>query len=145
MYPSKEEAVEEMNIIIAGLGGQGVLFISSIIAEAISEDIQYCKIFDEGQRNGAVSCHIRIKEGPSPLIPLGKADLIASLDEEEFKRNERYLKKGGKCLDIKEDNMFLLGKIYESLGISKEKIIEILNKKPRAEQNIKNFLRGADA
>lgn len=132
-----------MNIIITGVGGQGIIFVSAILAAAVgTENIQYCKIFDEGQRTGSVSCHIRINEPPSPTIPNGAADILIAMDKTEGERNKKYLKDKGVYIYKDENNMFMLGKIYKYLDISNDKIEELLNTKPRSERNIQDFRRG---
>jgi len=66
-----------INIVIAGLGGQGVLTASDIIAEAALQaglDVKKSEVHGMSQRGGAVQSYLRLSNQPvySDLIPLGK-------------------------------------------------------------------------
>jgi len=88
------------DIILAGVGGQGILSIAAIIGEAALEDGLYMKqteVHGMSQRGGDVQSHLRISSQPiaSDLIPLGTADIIISLEPMEALRYLPYLKKDG--------------------------------------------------
>jgi indolepyruvate ferredoxin oxidoreductase beta subunit len=88
------------NIIIAGVGGQGILTISTILDMAAFNNNLYIKqseVHGMSQRGGAVQSHVRIsdKEVFSDLIPLGKADMIISVEPMELLRYLPYLKEDG--------------------------------------------------
>ncbi len=88
------------DIILSGVGGQGILSIATIIgAAAINEDlyIKQAEVHGMSQRGGDVQSNLRISSAPiaSDLIPLGKADLIISLEPMEAMRYLPYLKKDG--------------------------------------------------
>jgi len=88
------------DIILAGVGGQGILSIAAIIGEAALEDGLFMKqteVHGMSQRGGDVQSHLRISDHPvaSDLIPLGTADIIISLEPMEALRHLPYLKKGG--------------------------------------------------
>lgn len=72
------------NIIINGVGGQGVITLLSLIDQAafVEEyDVRSSELHGLSQRGGSVETHIRFgKKVYSPLIPNGKADLIISLE-----------------------------------------------------------------
>lgn len=78
------------NIIISGTGGQGLITLLQIIAEAAlieGLDVKTSELHGLSQRGGAVETHIRFgKEVYSPLVPFGKADLILSLETLESLR-----------------------------------------------------------
>lgn len=82
------------NIIISGVGGQGLLTLTKIIAEAAMMEgyqIKTSELHGLSQRGGSVQTHIRFgKEVFSPLISLGKADLILGLEVAETLRNINY-------------------------------------------------------
>ena len=83
------------DIILSGVGGQGILSIATIIgAAAIKEGlyIKQAEVHGMSQRGGDVQSNLRIT---SDLIPLGKADLIISLEPMEAMRYLPYLKKDG--------------------------------------------------
>jgi len=88
------------DIILAGVGGQGILSIAAVIGEAAVEDGLFMKqteVHGMSQRGGDVQSHLRISDQPiaSDLIPLGTADIIISLEPMEALRYLPYLKKDG--------------------------------------------------
>lgn len=88
------------DIILAGVGGQGILSIAAVIGEAALEDGLYMKqseVHGMSQRGGDVQSHLRISDRPvaSDLIPLGNADIIISLEPMEALLYLPYLKKDG--------------------------------------------------
>ncbi|MDR1719771.1 MAG: indolepyruvate oxidoreductase subunit beta [Dysgonamonadaceae bacterium] len=88
------------DIILSGVGGQGILSIAAIIGEAAVNDGLYLKqseIHGMSQRGGDVQSHLRISDRPiaSDLIPLGSADIIISLEPMESLRYLPYLKEDG--------------------------------------------------
>jgi len=88
------------NIILSGVGGQGILSIAAIIDIAALDNnfnIKQSEVHGMSQRGGAVQSHVRIsdKEIFSDLIPLGKADVIISVEPMELLRYLPFLKKKG--------------------------------------------------
>ncbi len=88
------------NIVIAGVGGQGILTIATIIDLAAMELGLYVKqaeVHGMSQRGGAVESHLRISSEPiySDLIPIGKADLILSIEPMEAIRHLPFLSPEG--------------------------------------------------
>ena len=88
------------DIILAGVGGQGILSIAATIGMAALENNFYLKqaeVHGMSQRGGAVQSHLRIsdKEIASDLIPLGKANLIISVEPMESLRYLSYLAENG--------------------------------------------------
>ena len=88
------------DLILSGVGGQGILSIATIIGAAAINDNLYIKqaeVHGMSQRGGDVQSNLRISSTPiaSDLIPLGKADLIISLEPMEAMRYLPYLKKDG--------------------------------------------------
>ncbi len=88
------------NVILAGVGGQGVLTLAAIIDHAAMQSgllIKQAEVHGMSQRGGAVQSHLRIsnKEIYSDLIPKGKADLILSLELMEALRYIPYLDDDG--------------------------------------------------
>ena len=72
------------NLVINGVGGQGVITLLSLIDQAAfveGYDVRSSELHGLSQRGGSVSTHIRFgKKVYSPLIPNGKADLVISLE-----------------------------------------------------------------
>lgn len=88
------------DIILSGVGGQGILSIATIIGAAAIQEGLYIKqaeVHGMSQRGGDVQSNLRISSQPiaSDLIPLGKADLIISLEPMEALRYMPYLCKDG--------------------------------------------------
>ncbi len=95
-----------INIVFAGLGGQGVLTASDICAEAAFRaglDVKKSEIHGMSQRGGSVSSDVRI--GPSvasPMVPAGQADYLVVLDETQVELNRPMLRAGGVLLSPAE-------------------------------------------
>lgn len=88
------------DIILSGVGGQGILSIAAVIGEAALQNGLYMKqaeVHGMSQRGGDVQSNLRISDLPiaSDLIASGKADLIISLEPMEALRYLPYLKKDG--------------------------------------------------
>ncbi|HKM92636.1 MAG TPA: indolepyruvate oxidoreductase subunit beta [Prolixibacteraceae bacterium] len=88
------------NIILAGVGGQGILSIAAVLGVASLKNNYHLKQAEThgmSQRGGAVMSHLRISDRPiaSDLIPLGKADIILSVEPMESLRYINYLKPNG--------------------------------------------------
>jgi indolepyruvate ferredoxin oxidoreductase beta subunit len=88
------------DIILAGVGGQGILTIAASIGlAALSEKLimKQAEVHGMSQRGGAVQSHLRLsdREINSDLIPLGKADLILSVEPMESLRYLPYLFENG--------------------------------------------------
>lgn len=88
------------NIILAGVGGQGILTIAAIIDQAAMLNnlfIKQAEVHGMSQRGGAVQSHLRISDTEifSDLISLGTADMIISLEPMEALRYVPFLKKEG--------------------------------------------------
>ena len=88
------------DIVLAGVGGQGILSIATILGAAALKENLYLKQAEGhgmSQRGGDVSSNLRLSSEPiaSDLIPLGGADLIVSLEPMEALRYLPYLSKTG--------------------------------------------------
>ncbi|MFA5012401.1 MAG: indolepyruvate oxidoreductase subunit beta [Ignavibacteria bacterium] len=88
------------DIILAGVGGQGILSIASIIGVAavnLGLYVKQAEVHGMSQRGGDVQSHLRLssKEIFSDLIPFGKADMIISVEPMESLRYLPYLSKDG--------------------------------------------------
>lgn len=90
----------KINIILAGVGGQGILTIAAILDTAALKNnlnVKQSEVHGMSQRGGAVQSHVRIsdKEIFSDLIPQGKADMIISVEPMELLRYLPFLKEDG--------------------------------------------------
>jgi len=86
--------VNEYNIIVVGVGGQGVLFISELLGEAALKEglnARVAEIHGMAQRGGSVTCNVRMGEKVrSPTVMEGSADLIIGLEPLEVLRQMKY-------------------------------------------------------
>ena len=90
----------KIDIILSGVGGQGILSIAVVIGEAALKDGLFMKqseVHGMSQRGGDVQSNLRISDQPiaSDLIAKGSADIIISLEPMEALRYLPYLKKDG--------------------------------------------------
>jgi len=88
------------NIILSGVGGQGILTISYIICNAalkVGWNFKQAEVHGMSQRGGAVQAHLRLSDNSinSDLIPLGKGDLLLSVEPLETLRYVQYLAPDG--------------------------------------------------
>ncbi|MGQ9830849.1 MAG: indolepyruvate oxidoreductase subunit beta [Thermochromatium sp.] len=87
------------NIVIAGLGGQGVVKASDILAEAAFRagfDVKKSEPHGMSQRGGSVSSDVRYGERVlSPMVPPGEADVLVVLDETQVEINRPMLRADG--------------------------------------------------
>jgi indolepyruvate ferredoxin oxidoreductase, beta subunit len=88
------------DIILSGVGGQGILSIAAAIGlAAVANDLflKQSEVHGMSQRGGDVQSHLRLSDKPlwSDLIPFGKADLIISVEPMESLRYLPWLSKGG--------------------------------------------------
>ncbi|MDP3313734.1 indolepyruvate oxidoreductase subunit beta [Lutibacter sp.] len=108
----------KINIILAGVGGQGILTIAAVLdtaALASNLNIKQSEVHGMSQRGGAVESHVRISDKVifSDLIPQGKADMIISVEPMELLRYLPFLKKDG--LLVTDSNPFLNVSKYPDL------------------------------
>ena len=97
------------DIILAGVGGQGVLSIAAIIAQAAMADglqVRQSEVHGMSQRGGGVQAHLRISDEriSSDLIPTGSANMILSLEPME---SLRYLSWLSRCALITAADPFV--------------------------------------
>ncbi len=90
------------NVVFAGLGGQGVLKASDILARvafAEGRAVKKSEIHGMSQRGGSVTSDVRFgDEVFSPMVPDGEADYLVVLTPEEVEHNRRHLRPGGKLI-----------------------------------------------
>ena len=88
------------DIVLAGVGGQGILSIAAVLGMAAVENDLYLKQAEThgmSQRGGAVQSYLRLSDAPiySDLIPAGEADIILSVEPMESLRYLPFLSKKG--------------------------------------------------
>lgn len=117
----------KQDIILAGVGGQGIISIAYVIARAALEEgleVKQAEVHGMSQRGGAVESHLRLSKTRiwSDLIPKGEADLILSVEPLEALRYLDHLRPDGMVISSRvpfvnirdyPDVETLLGKIRE--------------------------------
>lgn len=88
-----------LNVVVVGVGGQGVLLTSDILAEVALEEgyeVKKSEVHGMAQRGGSVVSEVRFGEKIySPLVKKGGADFMVALEKLEGLRFAHYLKKEG--------------------------------------------------
>ncbi len=110
------------NCILAGVGGQGTVLASKLIAQCAMERGEFVRTAETigmAQRGGCVVSHVRVGEDAhSPLLPLGSADLLIAFEPAEAVRTLPYLKKGGTVVvsttPVQPVTVSLSGKSYDA-------------------------------
>ena len=130
------------NITVAGLGGQGVLKVTDILAEVLfraGHDVKKSEVHGMSQRGGSVSSEVRYGcEVASPMVPEGESDFLLVLEPTQIEVNLHKLKAGGvlivpddvpldKLKNQKALNIMMLGALSSRLPeIPEELWIEVL-------------------
>ena len=125
------------NIVVSGLGGQGVLKITDILAEVIFNqnfDVKKSEVHGMSQRGGSVSSEVRFgTKVNSPMIPAGEGDILVVLDATQLEVARPVLKSDGIVItpsDVPADklsspkalNVMLLGAVSAKLPFLDEKL-----------------------
>ncbi len=123
------------NVVIAGLGGQGVLRASDILADAAflaGLDVKKAEVHGMSQRGGSVSTDVRFGEGVlSPMVPVGEADYLVVLESTQIDNNRHVLSEDGTLIgpdavdatalpNARSLNVALLGVLSNRLPIGVE-------------------------
>lgn len=88
-------------IIISGVGGQGVLFVTRLLAEAAIENgisVLTSETHGMAQRGGTVISHLKVGGFSSPLIRSGRADFLLALKAENVTQHGHYLQPSGQMV-----------------------------------------------
>ncbi len=123
--------MKNLNIIICGVGGQGIILASEILALVAMEaefDVKKSEVHGMSQRGGSVVSHIRIGgKVYSPLIEKGRCDFLLSFEKAETLRWVHYLKKDNPVIIV---NNLEIVPPFVSLGLDEypESIEENLRK-----------------
>ena len=127
---------KEFNILITGVGGQGVILMSELLGKAAIADglsVRGSEILGMAVRGGSVTSIIRVGEDVyGPLIPAGKCDVIIGMEPSEALRNASFLSKSGlvilNTVPIVPFTVALGQSIYPSLDQVLEKLNSITSK-----------------
>ena len=87
------------NVKFAGLGGQGILTCTDILGRVVFDlghDVKKAEVHGMSQRGGAITSDLRFGEKVmSPMIPVGEADFLVVLGEDQIEINRHHLKEDG--------------------------------------------------
>jgi indolepyruvate ferredoxin oxidoreductase beta subunit len=148
------------NIVIAGLGGQGVLTASDIVADVALHaglDVKKSELHGMSQRGGSIASDVRFgREVFSPMVPAGEADFLVAVEPDQVAVNAAALRPNGiivepsqfqgeklrnkKCL-----NVALLGALSRHLEFSEEAWIAAIKRRlpeKLVEVNLEAFALG---
>ena len=90
--------MKPINFVIGGLGGQGILFMTKILAKTALQKgfkVMGAETHGMAQRGGSVVSHLRLGDVKSSLVKEGAADFLLALEENEAYRNLPFLAKQG--------------------------------------------------
>ena len=124
--------MSEINVLLAGVGGQGTVLASKLLARcaiARGEMAHTAETIGMAQRGGCVTSHVRVGKASSPLIPKGRADAIIAFEPAEAVRALSYLKEGGAVIV----NTAAVKPVTDTLsasGYAADQMIEYLKKIP---------------
>ena len=99
----------QARIILVGVGGQGVLFVTKVLSETalrLGHEIIGSETHGMSQRGGSVISHLKVGTFPSPLVRRGTADLLIALDQSEAYKSLDFLREGGACFVNAPDGTF---------------------------------------
>lgn len=90
----------DVQLVLCGLGGQGIVFLSRVIAGAAvleGREVLTAEAHGMSQRGGAVEAHVKIGGFLSSLVRPGSADLVLALDASRLDASRPWLRPGGAC------------------------------------------------
>jgi indolepyruvate ferredoxin oxidoreductase, beta subunit len=127
------------NVVLAGLGGQGVIKASDILADAALRaglDVKKSEVHGMSQRGGSVTSDVRFGERVlSPMVPRGEADLLVVLAPSEVEVARPLLREGGVLIapdlvpaaelpSARSLNVALLGALSHHLAIPVQALLD---------------------
>ncbi len=142
------------NVVIAGLGGQGVLTASEIVADVAAHaglDVKKSELHGMSQRGGSVSSDVRF--GPSvfsPMVPEGEADFLVVIEPDQVPVNAATLSPAGKLIEPgqiqqaklrnqRSLNVALLGALSRHLPFPAEAWIESIRRRMPERLHVANL------
>lgn len=114
----------DSKILLAGIGGQGVLFIHQLLADcavAGGMDVTGAETHGMSQRGGSVVSHLKIGSAIAPLIREGTADVVLAFDESEAYRSLAFVRPGGTVI-VNSTGAFPDAKLREQLAARRVRI-----------------------
>jgi indolepyruvate ferredoxin oxidoreductase beta subunit len=112
--------MKSTNIILTGLGGQGILFMTRILAQTALDNgynVIGAETHGMAQRGGAVVSHLRLGKVQGSLVQTGTAHILLALDEHEGYRNLPFLSRKGRLFINTNANHFPLEDVQAFLDM----------------------------
>lgn len=97
---TRAQEVRGRRLVICGLGGQGIVFLSRVVAGAAMRDgdeVLTAETHGMAQRGGAVEAHLKMGGYASSLVRRGTADVVLALDPTRVGAAQAALGEGGAC------------------------------------------------
>ncbi len=136
--------VRELNVVITGVGGQGQLFLSRLIAEMflrMGVPSLVAETHGLSQRGGSVIVHVRVGDAVrAPLVPRGEADVMLGMELIEAARYADYLREGGVLLV----NEKLIPPPGQGAKLREEEVLEYLRGRPVKLITVKSSKRAVE-
>ena len=152
-------SAELVNVVFAGIGGQGIILASDMLTEAAFKsgyDVKKSELHGMSQRGGSVSSDVRFGTKVwSPMVPRGEADYLVVLSEDQVEVCGDMLRPGGVLLTPsllgdynpgRSLNIAMLGALNAHLRFPEELWVELIRDKFKgelADANIEAFRKGA--
>ena len=153
---------DTVNVMFAGLGGQGIIRASDMLTEAafrLGYDVKKSELHGMSQRGGSVSSDVRFGEKvASPMIPAGEADYMIAVSADQIEVCAAFLNENTVIIrdeDIPEEyrasrmmNIAMLGVLNRYLAFPEELWIDLIRENfsgTIAEENITAFRRAFEA
>jgi indolepyruvate ferredoxin oxidoreductase beta subunit len=131
--------------MIAGVGGQGTVLASKLIAVAAIKkgfDVRTTETIGMAQRGGSVYGHVRIGENIfSPIIPVGRADALIGFESAETVRQLPFLRNDGAVIVYNSGNNDMIQ--YLKKNVQKLVVIEAMRLTAYSVKTLNVFLLGA--
>jgi indolepyruvate ferredoxin oxidoreductase beta subunit len=112
--------------LVAGVGGQGVIFVTRLLSAGLKPKypkILVSEVHGMAQRGGSVVSHLKAGDFAGPLVRLGAADLLLSLEPGEAIRNLPYLRPQGALVVSAPDVSFLSARGQKELAAHTERTL----------------------
>ena len=103
-----------INMVLCGLGGQGILFLTKVLAQAGLDrgfNVMGAETHGMAQRGGSVVSHLRFGDVTGSLVRTGSAQFLLALEEHEAYRNLPFVMEGGKMIANADSGHFPVGEV----------------------------------